>query len=463
MLKEVLNHITEFFSEFFKKEEVWMLLLFVGLGVWVIYAFFETIWEILRNFFLYAWPLLLFFVLLGIFESLWLFVRQERFKEKDEFVLLELKIPREVKKSPQGMEEVLAAMHSLRNSPGTFKEKYIDGEVPRWFSLELVSIGGVVRFFVRVNTKQRRVVEAAFYSYYPDIVVEEVEDYIGMFPKSGDEMKERRMKMWGTELVLAKDAAYPIKTYDKFENIAEEKQFDPISTFLEILGRVPSGEVVGIQILIAPAPGDWQEEFEELLNELKTPKTISVEEDEGSKELTVARSPGHTDVLKAVEENFSKPAFQTLIRLMYIAPEDSFAKGPPAHGALGAFSQFTALDLNSFRPNKLMTTKADVWSKPYVAPKVRLSYREQRLLWNYRRREVPPETWMGKFMTSFLYHWNFGSTRFLMTTKGIATLFHPPTAVVLTVPHVKRTESRRASPPAGLAIFGEEEELGRFN
>lgn len=462
MIKDAIGQILEFLSDFFKKEEVWILLLFVGLGVWVVVALFDAVKVILLNFLLYVWPIVLFFALFSAFESLWLFVRQERFKRKDEFVFLELKIPREVKKSPQGMEEVLVAMHALRNSPGTFKEKYLDGEITRWFSLEIVSLGGEVRFFTRVNAKHRNVVEAAFYSYYPDLEIREADDYIAELPKDAEELRARRMKLWGTEMVLAKEAAYPIKTYEHFENIAEEKQFDPIATFLEILSKVPKGETVGIQILAAPAAPDWHEEFDDFLDELKKPKTITVEEEGASREMTVARSPGHTDVLKAVEENLSKPAFSTLIRILYLAPEETFVKGPPAHGALGAFNQFVALDMNSLKPNKKVTTKTDVWAKPYLAPKTRLSYREERMLRNYRMREVPPETWMGKLVTSFFFNWNFGSNRFFMTTKEIATLFHPPTAVVLTAPHVKRAESRRAGPPAGLAIFGGEEEIEKY-
>ncbi|MBI2279030.1 MAG: hypothetical protein HYU81_03145 [Candidatus Brennerbacteria bacterium] len=461
MIKETFNHVIEFLAEFFGKEEVWVFLFFVGVGAWIVYAFFDAVRIILRNFFLYAWPLILFFFLFGIFESFWLFVRQERFKRKEEYVLLELRIPREVKKSPQAMEEVLMAVHALRNAPGTFKEKYLDGEITRIFALELVSFGGEARFFIRMNAGMRGVVEAALYSFYPDLEVREVEDYVGGLPKNQEELAHRRMKVWGTEMVLAREAAYPIRTYDRFENIAEEKQFDPISTFLEVLGKVPKDETVGVQLLLAPAAADWRDGFKDFLEKLKTPTTIAVEEEGGSKEVTVARSPGHTDILKAVEENLSKPAFLTLVRIIHFMPE-SAPKGPPARGALGAFNQFTALDLNNFKANKPTATKTDPWVKPYVFPKTRLRYRQERLLWNYRMREVPPETWAGKFITSHRYHSNFKSERFFMSVKGIATVFHPPTAVVLTAPHLRRTESRRAGPPAGLAIFGEEEEIEKF-
>ena len=49
-----------------------------------------------------------------------------------------------------------------------------------------------------------------------------------------------------------------------------------------------------------------------------------------------------------------------------------------------------------------------------------------------------------------------------MNTKCLATLYHIPTSVVLTEPHLKHLESKRAGPPSGLAIFGEEEELEKY-
>ena len=49
-----------------------------------------------------------------------------------------------------------------------------------------------------------------------------------------------------------------------------------------------------------------------------------------------------------------------------------------------------------------------------------------------------------------------------MNIECIATLFHIPTVIVLTAPHIKRNESKKAGPPAGIAIFGEDKELEEF-
>ncbi|MFH1161939.1 MAG: hypothetical protein V1696_01555 [Candidatus Jorgensenbacteria bacterium] len=468
MIRDILRHIGDVIAELFKKEETWLIIFFAGLSTWLFVAFFEKIWAAIKTFIDFTWPIWVFFLILPLFVSLWLYVRQVQFKRNIKWIMLELRIPREVKKSPQAMEQVLAAIHSLRNAPGDIREWYWDGEVTRWYALEMVSFGGEVRFFLRVYKGQKSLVQAAFFSYYPDLEVIDAEDYVDLFPKNMEEAYAKKMDIWGTEMVLANEGAFPIKTYEDFEHMEEEKQFDPISTFLEVLGKLRKEETVGIQILIAPASPGWKDKFESTMDELKKPATATVqtggggEEEGGTKEMLIARSPGHIEILKKVEENLSKPAFDTLIRFIYLSPKEGFSDTFPRRGLAGAFNQYAALNLNSFRQNHKVGTRTRIWKWPHIFPKVRNEYRKQRLLHNYRIREVPPETWMGRLMTSYLFNWNFGSKRFLMNVKCVATLFHPPTAVVLTAPHIRRVESRRTGPPAGLHIYGEEGEIERF-
>ena len=147
---------------------------------------------------------------------------------------------------------------------------------------------------------------------------------------------------------------------------------------------------------------------------------------------------------------------------IYLSPRETYYDSFARRGLVGAFNQYAALNLNSFRSNRHVGTRAQVWNWPHAYPKQRVEYRKQRLFLNYRKRDVPPETWWGKLITSYPKNLNFHSKRFKMTTEGLATLFHPPTAVVLTAPHMKRVESRKAGPPAGLAIFGGEEEIEKY-
>src|SRR5690349_14980746 len=110
---------------------------FLGSGVW--------------NFLAISWWFLAFILLVSLTHSAWFFWRKSLYKEalNNESIVLEIRIPREIKKNPKAMEQVLTAIHSLRNFPGTLAEKWWDGEVTRWYALEIVSFGGETHMYVR--------------------------------------------------------------------------------------------------------------------------------------------------------------------------------------------------------------------------------------------------------------------------------------------------------------------------
>jgi hypothetical protein len=428
---------------------------------------FQNAWSYIQSLWDIFWPFIAFAFLFFLFKSTWLWWLQSKFKKEIKWVLLELRIPREIKKSPQAMEQVLATMHTLRNRPTDLQEWYWIGEVTRWYSLEMVSFGGEIHFFVRTYFKQKGLVEAAFFSYYNDVEVVEVEDYVDKFPANLREMEGQGYDLWGTEMLLERKALYPIRTYKDFEAIEEERQFDPVSVFLEVLGKLRLEEIVGIQILIAPADKDWDEEFDHDLEKMKEPKMKKMDTHGASTDMEtfsklIARSPGETDVLEAVERNLSKPAFDTLVRFIYLSPKTIFYDSFARRGLVGSFNQYAAQDLNRFAQNYPMSTRTRMWNSPYIFPRRRNDYRKQRLLYMYRNRYIPPKTWMGRLISSYIFNWNFASRRFKMNTECIATIFHPPTSVVLTAPHIKRVESRKAGPPAGLPIYGEDQSLEQF-
>ena len=391
------------------------------------------------------------------------------------------------------MEQVLAGLHALKNDPGDMAEYYRDGEVTRWFSLEMVSFGGETHLYLRLYFKYRALVEAAFYSYYPDVELVEIpesQDYTKRFPRNVDEMASKGYELWGTEMVAVKEEAYPIKTYPAFESPDENKEYDPIAVFLEVLGKVKKQEMVGIQFLIEAAPPDWIDHSKHLVSKLKESQSrreavenvkdrtstlfpeggpLPVFETEVGKpnELdlfakSLSRSPGETDVLKAVELNLSKPAFKTTIRFIYFSPKlmfyDSFAR----RGLVGSFNQYSALDLNSFRQNFKVGTKLNAWNWPFLFYRKRLKYRRQRLLYNYLHWKQPQVNTWAKVMSMYLFNFNLASRKFYLNIEGIATLFHPPSKYVLVAPHIKRVESRKAGPPAGLPIYGEESGIDKF-
>jgi hypothetical protein len=440
----------------------------------------------------YTWWFWAYLFLWPLFRSTWRFWREELYvhnERMEAFVptMFEIKIPRETLMSPKAMEQVLTAIHALKNEPGDLEEWWIDGEVNDWHSLEIVSLGGEVHLYVRVTRQVRnKLVQAAFFAFYPDVEIIEVEDYVSRLPSSMAELHAQGYDLWGAELMLQREDAYPIKLYSDFESPDENKQYDPVSALIEILAKAHKEQIAAIQILIAPIGSEWVHHYHDLVEKLSKRKDESHPtsfassmnfkagpmpavggdahgEDMGGKFFkSFLRSPGETEVLEAVEKNLSKPAFETVIRFIYLSPQPLFDDTFPRRGITGAFNQYAATDLNSFKRNDKVATRVKIFDFPYIFPNIRKEYRKARMLYNYRGRNMPPETFMGKLMTSYFMNWNFGTKPFHLTTQCLATIFHPPTAMVLTGPHIKRMDSKKAGPPAGLAIFGEETEIERY-
>ncbi|MBI3420443.1 MAG: hypothetical protein HY006_00075, partial [Candidatus Sungbacteria bacterium] len=133
-----------------------------------LFQFFETV-QSFRSFLLDLWWFWLFLFLFVAARSLWLAYIREHYQRSTKWVLLELKIPREVRKAPRAMEQVFMSIHTVRNSPNNIKEKWWDGEVTLWCSCEVVSFGGDIHFYLRVPERNRNIIEASLYSQYQDI------------------------------------------------------------------------------------------------------------------------------------------------------------------------------------------------------------------------------------------------------------------------------------------------------
>src|SRR3989338_7558565 len=225
------------------------------------------------------WWVWLPILLLVLLYNLWLGYIRAKYKAGIKWSLLEIRIPREIKKTPKAMEQILAGMYGLRNKAGNIIEKYVDGEVTMWFSFEMVSFSGDVHFYVRTPAKHRNIVEALFYAHYPDLDIVEIEDYMQLLPRTLSELYEQGYEMWGTELRLLKDDAYPIRTYEDFHTTVEEEQLDPVSALLEVLGKMNRGEKVLLQVLARPADYGWVKKGMLLLEDIKKKTEIRVKTD----------------------------------------------------------------------------------------------------------------------------------------------------------------------------------------
>ena len=118
-------------------------------------AVFYTIIKV----FLDLWWLWLPVFLVVLFIELWVKYLQIKAVKKIKWLLLEIKIPRDIEKTPKAMEQVFSGLHGILTKV-KFLDKYWKGKVQEWFSFEIAGIDGSVYFFIRTPENFRNLVEA---------------------------------------------------------------------------------------------------------------------------------------------------------------------------------------------------------------------------------------------------------------------------------------------------------------
>ncbi len=407
-------------------------------------------------------PVALFFIL----RELWLNYVQKNYIDSLKWVFLEVRIPKEVVKTPKAMEQIFAGLHGTEGSPN-FVEKWFKGELPDWFSLEIISQGGKVHFIIRTLEKYRNLVEAQVYAQYPDAEIAEVEDYTTSLPLK---IPSNDYEVWGSELILTKKDAYPIRTYPYFfEEAKEEERIDPLAALSEILSNLTLDEHIWIQILVSPTDEKWKKEGEKLVEKLIGKKVefakggmvleeahswfevtkeamhelffgpLFASESKSKKEqdrhspenLIMYLTPGQREVVAEIEKNIAKLGFKTLIRCIYWAKADIFSSANKA-AIVGAFKQFNTQNLNGFKTNGKISPSVD-----YFFVKRREFYRKLNVLSNYKKRHFPFK--------------GFSSRGFVLNTEELATIYHIPGKIV-EAPAMPRIEAKKGEPPSGLPV-----------
>ena len=432
----------------------------------------QTVFAAITPFFKINWPIIFFAIAWPITRSLWIYWRNRTFETSLKYKLLELKMPREITRSPRSMDQFFHAIAGMGNWRGHLGEKYLLGEMTIWFTFEIVSLGGEIHFYAQIYEPYVPIVKAALFAAYPEVeIVPVVEDYTEKWvPHSILDLELQGKDLYANGFVLSKDPAFPIKTYMQFESSTEEYQVDPMAAFMEAMASIRPEEFIGVQYVISPLFLSWGEQYQHIVDDLRTPKIAKGSAAHGAsgddlalalKTSLLQKSPGQTDILKAVERNLSKPAFDTNIKLLYISPKNLFSDRVPRRAIKGAFNQYNAADLNAMVFNDGMNTKPGWFDPPYVFKRTRRRARKNRMLHLWREREPGIHEFSGQFIASHTFNW-WNSANTILTSEILATLFHPPTTLVVTGPLTQRVESRKMGAPAGLPIYADESVLDKF-
>lgn len=191
------------------------------------------------------------------------------------FILLEIKLPREIFKSPYATETAITSLLQGGGVSSWFDREF-KGKLPIFASLEIASLEGVIHFYVRIEGRFRSLVESNFYAQYPGIEIVEAEDYTQKIqyhhltkdvsawgaryglqkkwkpidPKTGEAYKDPKDKK--EDYSMPADF-YPIKTYPEYgldKDPKEEFKIEPLAPMLEFMGAIGKGEYFWYQVVL---------------------------------------------------------------------------------------------------------------------------------------------------------------------------------------------------------------------
>ncbi len=449
-----------------------------------IFSFIIGVLLFIGGFLLSLWwiwiPLFLFYLTKGF----WLKWKRTLYINEMDWILLEVIPPKDIKKTAQAMEQFFCGLHGTQGGKNWW-ERNISGEVQRWFSMEMVSLGGEIHFYIRTVSRFRNLIESNIYAQYPDAEISQVADYVDSVP---EDIPNANYNLWGTEYILNKEDAYPIRTYFEFEKEAtsEEQRIDPIATLMEIMSKMGPREQIWIQTLIRPVGDAWQKKGEELRDKLvgrkkekkqglikqeaigwkDASKSVahqlatgeSLEAPAGEEKKTDTpflwtTTKGEQETISAIERNISKLGYDTIIRFIYLADRDVYQR-PYVNAVTGAYKQLNTQDLNGFKASGKISTDALDYRIELKGP--RESYRAKRVFADYKKRDFIQHSDNIPYLKYHLFErlpilrWIFIRTKpFVLNVEELATIYHFPIETVR-APLAPKVEARKREAPVDL-------------
>jgi hypothetical protein len=419
------------------------------------------LWPVLFKFLVVLLPISIPIMLLAVFWIVRLRWLQTTWIEKNgPSCLLEIRLPKEMTKSPAGMEIFFSYL-----TPGgasNYGEAFLDGRVRHWFSCEIVSINGEVKFYVWCSSRARfkDIVESQLYAQYPNIEIHEVDPKDDYTKAINFDLEKYRM--FGLQYKYTKPDPYPIKTYIDYgldRELEEENKIDPMTSVIEFLGSMKKGENIWMQIMVRRHEkegwkhGIWEKHGRDIKKEVEKEiegirkKTLVVSGDE-----QVIKFPnptkGQNEVIAALERVSAKPQLDCMIRSLYISEKNSFNIANIG-GLIGSLRQYNSSNMNGFKPNTDAMTDVSDLAKDFgrILPFIRKANEKEVA-------EIKSDLFHAYKLRSF-FEWpykNYGGKPFVISTEELATIFHFPSITVSQTPTLKRIPSKKSEAPANLPI-----------
>ena len=396
------------------------------------------------------------------FWHVWVWYIQSLFLSGRNPVLLEMRIPREVTKSPRAMELALT-LFSISSGETTFIQRGWKGQVRPFFSFEIASFGGELHFYIWCWKSYKSEVEAAIYGQYPEVELIEVEDYASKFQydsKTHDGFAaEWRLETYqhGISASDFKINAYQPRTYIDFEldkDPKEEFKIDPLATVLEFLGSIEPQEQIWVQLVIRKCGNkgilkQWEEDhlwMDAVAHEVEKIRTGAAivqgktvkevfsdmgEKEEDHRQPQPRATWKQQEQMKSMERHMGKYPFEFGGRAIYLTSGH-------LHSPI-----FTGM-------RWLWKTLANPQYTPHLRP------RRWNCDFDYPWQDVGGIRWHNQirraidaFRRRMFFHSPWIIPTNILTNETLATLWHPPSSTIVT-PGIARIPATKAAPPANL-------------
>lgn len=377
----------------------------------------------------------------------WIEYIREEYLASHKTVLLEVRIPRDIMKSPRAMELVFNAFYT-KSGETTVIDRAWSGSVRPWISWELVSFGGEIHFYTWCWERYRRSVETAIYAQYPEVEIIEVEDYAMKWiydPK-------KHFAFCSDYIYDPRGDEYPIKSYIDFEldkDPKEEFKVDPFANVLEVLGSCKPNEQMWIQMMVRtedkatghkafnPPKSTWKDRVQAEVNKIRRDASVAVgkEDADDSDPDKYGTFPRPTwkqqKMIETMERHLGKIPFEVGMRAIY------WSTGAP-HGPTFTNMRWIWKPFNS--PNYLNQLRPRRAHNDFDYPWYDIAGIRRRWVIRY---------YLDAYRTRSFFYTPYGEHGIVMTPEILATIYHYPSRAIAT-PGIQRISAKKAEPPTNL-------------
>jgi hypothetical protein len=315
----------------------------------------------------------------GVYSLLQLLKWKEDVKRGRDLVFFQLLVPKKESKedkeadseqysSGKDFKEVLGVMDHMYQSMSSLHNHHFNR---RWkgqpyFSVEYAALAGEILFFIVCPRKIAGLIEKQITSFYPDTIIDEVEDY-NIFTDAS--------VVSATTLVPAHPFTSTFRTYQQLKS-------DPLNTLTNAFSKLKIDEGAAVQFVLQPADQGWQKKVQKESKELLNPKKRSHAkwwnpttwiaavfdlfandgkmEDSKPDQATGERvSQSVEEYSKSLDEKASNAGYRVTLRIVTSARTHERAEGL-TEGIVAAFTQFNSVQGNHFKRPAMLNQKAVV-------------------------------------------------------------------------------------------------------